>query len=168
MEQNEQDWLDEVEFKPEPEGVEYAEIIPDEKQYWEDTDGTKYEIINGRVFYTPTGRWRFVPGNKLGEKARGVQQQKLPDLRKDLNVSNWNKLKDFINNEGIEKFVEEMQQLDGREYIAAYLGIVPFVKGKIANKTEDRDDVQKKIDKRTHTITIRDMRDNSQQEVELT
>src|SRR5476651_1121022 len=79
----------------------------------------------------PNNKVRFQKGNDLGGRRKGILNKNTL-LKHELSIQNWNDLKGFIEGEGISRFIDQMQDLDGKDYIIAYLGILPYVKPKIA------------------------------------
>lgn len=56
-------------------------------------------------------------------------------LKESLGLSNWAKLKSFIENEGAEKMVDEMMKLKGRDFVIAMTQFTEFVKPKLQRST---------------------------------
>jgi len=143
--------------------VEDAEVVPEEKVFHTLQSGEKVEVINGRYKDPTTGKWKFAPGNQIAKVNKGTLRPKVPsEFGEKLSVSDWEKLTIYVETKGIEAFIQEMGTLQGRDFIVAYLGILPFVKPKIASvEVKDPKGKKTKLDK-NHTITIRDMRDGSE------
>ncbi len=119
-----------------------------------DNDALQTPLPEG-MMRLPNNKVRFQKGNDLGGRRKGVLNKNTL-LKHELSIQNWNDLKGFIEGEGISRFIDQMEALDGKDYIIAYLGILPYVKPKIANIEVREDNDKPKFDK-NHTITIRDM-----------
>lgn len=65
---------------------------------------------------------------------KGTKQKKTR-LKESLGLSNWQKLRSFIENEGAEKLVDEMLKLSGKEFITAYGTLAEYVKPKLQRTT---------------------------------
>lgn len=52
-----------------------------------------------------------------------------------LNMSTWEEFTDFVNNEGLELFKENMLQLDPKSYIIAYLQLMEYIRPKLTRST---------------------------------
>jgi hypothetical protein len=66
-------------------------------------------------------------------KAKGVKNKKTI-LKESLGLTNWNKLVSFIEHEGAEKMVEELQKLTGTSFSIAFQSITEFIKPKLSRK----------------------------------
>lgn len=67
-------------------------------------------------------------------KKKGTRHKRTV-LKESIGLSNWAKLKSFIENEGAEKLVSEMQGLSGKEFINAYSSLAEYVKPKLQRTT---------------------------------
>lgn len=58
----------------------------------------------------------------------------------------WEALKDFIINEGSEKFKDEMEKLEGKDFINTYINVLEYFKPKLqrsdSNFTINSDELQ--------------------------
>jgi len=63
---------------------------------------------------------RFKPGNP--GKKKGTLNEK---------TKFWNELKDFVTSEGAQRFRDELNKLEGKEYIKAYAMILEFFAPKL-------------------------------------
>ncbi len=114
----------------------------------------------------PDNKVRFQKGNNLGGRRKGVLN-KNTQLKQSLSLHGWKELKDYVETHGISRFIAEMERLEGKDYIIAFLGILPYVKPKIANISYYQDEPGSKgrIEAQ-HTITIKDMRDGTMYSIE--
>ncbi len=103
---------------------------------------------------------KFKAGNKAATANKGIKHSDSIDLPTIL-ASDFKQLKKYITTLGVQKFVDALEQLEGKEYITAYIAILPYVKGKIANV--DASDEEDKPNKHniTHTVTVKNMMDGS-------
>lgn len=65
---------------------------------------------------------------------KGTKQKKTV-LKESLGLTNWSKLRSFVENEGAEKLVTEMLNLNGKDFINAYTSLAEFVKPKLQRTT---------------------------------
>ena len=112
----------------------------------------------------PGNKVRFQKGNDLGGRRKGVLN-KNTQLKQGLSLNNWKELKGYIETVGISRFVADMERLEGKDFIVAFLGILPYVKPKIANIPFEDEQGNKPTLAMNHTVTIRDMRDGSTKEL---
>jgi hypothetical protein len=63
------------------------------------------------------------------------QKSKSTLLKESLGLANWDKLTSYIENEGSEKLVDEMDKLSGKDFINAYSSLAEFVKPKLNRTT---------------------------------
>ena len=108
--------------------------------------------------------WLFKKGNSAGGRNKG-SLNKTTQLLNEIGITNVKQLKKYMDGVGVARFIKELEQLEGKDYIVAYLGLLPYVRGKVANVEviDDEDRVHKLTT--THTVTIRDMRDGSTMEI---
>lgn len=69
----------------------------------------------------------FKEGNK--GKPKGAKHNRTK-LKEAFGVKNWNDLKTFVENEGLEKLTAEMAKLKGANYAYVFLTLCEFVKPK--------------------------------------
>lgn len=117
-------------------------------------DGT--EIINGKT-YRPN---QFKPGNREFEKRQNVTgtAPKIA-IRKALEATSLRSLKYAVCTAGVERFMQEMNLLEGKDFITAFLSIAPYCMPKIAAvdfKSGETEAIP--LEGRVHTITIKDFR----------
>lgn len=75
------------------------------------------------------------PTRKKGSKARKTQ------VKEALGLKNWAGFKDYIENEGATKLIQEMKKLKGKDFVIAFQAMTEFVKPKLA-----RQEVKAEID----------------------
>jgi len=114
----------------------------------------------------PGNKVRFQKGNDLGGRRKGVLN-KNTQLKQNLSLHSWKELKDYVETHGISRFIAEMERLEGKDYIIAFLGILPYIRGKVGNIPYEDEPGKKRGFKLNHTITIRDMRDGSTMDIAL-
>ena len=111
--------------------------------------------------------WLFKKGTPKpeGSGRQKGQLNKTTQLLNEIGITNVKQLKKYMDGVGVARFIKELEQLEGKDYIVAYLGLLPYVRGKVANVEviDDEDRVHKLTT--THTVTIRDMRDGSTMEI---
>jgi hypothetical protein len=73
-----------------------------------------------------SGTWNKGENPKM---QKGTKQKRTL-LKESLGLTNWGKLKSFIENEGAEKLVDELQHLKGKDYILAYSSLAEFIRPK--------------------------------------
>ncbi len=73
-------------------------------------------------------------------KLKGTKHKKTL-LKEAVGLKNWEGLKHYIETEGAEKLVDELQKLTGRDYVIAFQSMTEFVKPKLA-----RQEVKAEID----------------------
>lgn len=78
-------------------------------------------------------RERFLAIRQSG-KPKGVPTKALSKVS-HLQLSTWETFTDFINNEGLELFKQNLMQLDPKSYIIAYLQLLEFIKPKLTRAT---------------------------------
>lgn len=74
-----------------------------------------------------SGTWKKGENPKMKKGTR----QKRTVLKESIGLSNWAKLKSFVENEGAEKLVDEIATLNGKDFITAYTSLAEFVKPKL-------------------------------------
>jgi hypothetical protein len=74
-------------------------------------------------------RERFLAIRQSG-KPKGVPTKALAKVS-HLQLSTWESFTEFINNEGLDLFKENLMQLDPKSYIIAYLQLLEFIKPKL-------------------------------------
>lgn len=114
----------------------------------------------------PGNKVRFQKGNDLGGRRKGVLN-KNTQMKQSLSLHSWKELKDYVETHGISRFIAEMERLEGKDYIIAFLGILPYVRGKIGNIPHEDEPGKKRSLELNHTITIKDMRDGSTMDIAL-
>lgn len=74
---------------------------------------------------------------KKGENPRMQKgaKHKATILKESVGLNSWEKLKSFIENEGAEKLVDEMQDMTGKNYVIAYSTLAEFIKPKLQRTT---------------------------------
>lgn len=70
-----------------------------------------------------------VNGKKAGEVPKSMQE-----IHR-LKLSTWESFTEFVNNEGLELFKENMLQLDPKSYIIAYLQLMEYIRPKLTRST---------------------------------
>jgi hypothetical protein len=71
-------------------------------------------------------------------RAKG-QKSKTTLLKESMGLSNWDKLASFIKNEGAEKLVNELSDLEGKDFINSYSALAEYVKPKLQRTTIEGD-----------------------------
>lgn len=113
------------------------------------------EIIDGKLYKA----YQFKPGNSMhklrkeGARDATVQRevQEIHDLRM---------FKHWARTHGIQRCLEEIQKLEGKDFITAFLNIIPYALPKIAAVESKSSDEIIPIDahQNQHTITVKDFR----------
>jgi len=67
---------------------------------------------------------------RMNGKPKGAVNKELARLQQ-LNASTWEQFTDFVNNEGLDLFKDNLLQLDPKSYIIAYLQLLEFIKPKL-------------------------------------
>ena len=74
------------------------------------------------------------PGERLLaariNKPKGVQN-KDTKVKQSLGLDNWNKLCEYVTNEGALKYIDTLEQLDQKDYIIAFNAILEYIKPKL-------------------------------------
>lgn len=98
-------------------------------------------VINSEDFVKDNvGRYVFAKGNKIARGRKEGTTTKKTEILKSLGFGEWKELITWVENRGVTRFIGEMEALEGKDYIIAYLGILPYVKGKKANVESNPDD----------------------------
>lgn len=71
---------------------------------------------------------------RVNGKPAGVPTKAMAKVS-HLQLSTWETFTDFINNEGLDLFKENLMQLDPKSYIIAYLQLLEFIKPKLTRAT---------------------------------
>lgn len=73
------------------------------------------------------------PGRKKGSKNR------LTKVKELMGKSNWAYLKTYIETEGIEKLIKEMDKLKGKDYVNAWYHLAEYIKPKLHRDLSPKD-----------------------------
>ena len=111
--------------------------------------------------------WQFKKGHNLATGRPKGSLNKTTELMNEFGIDDVKKLKKYMDSIGISRFIKEMESLEGKDYIVAYLGLLPYVRGKVANIEVSEEEGTSKRLQTTHTITIKDMRNNTTSSIEL-
>ncbi len=68
------------------------------------------------------------PTRKKGAKSQATK------VKERLGLTGWERLCDYILNDGADKYVEEMQKLKGKDFHIAYNALTEFVKPKLSRQ----------------------------------
>lgn len=71
---------------------------------------------------------------RVNGKKAGVPSKAMAKVHA-LNMSTWEEFTEFVNNEGLELFKENMLQLDPKSYIIAYLQLMEYIRPKLTRST---------------------------------
>ena len=52
-------------------------------------------------------------------------------VKKEIGLDNWNKLCEYVTNEGALKYIDTLEQLDQKDYIIAFNAILEYIKPKL-------------------------------------
>ena len=63
-------------------------------------------------------------------KGKGGSKHHLTKIKEAVGLANFQTLIDFVDGEGAGRFLRELEALEGRDYVAAYLKLLEFVKPK--------------------------------------
>jgi hypothetical protein len=74
-------------------------------------------------------------GKKKGSKNKATL------LREQLKISSWAELSAFMEKEGLKRFVQEMNDLKGKDFVTAYNTLLEYVKPKLT-RTEHQGQIQ--------------------------
>lgn len=113
------------------------------------------EIIDGKLYR----KWQFKPGNDAHAKRKEGPRQSTT-MKYAISIKDKRMFRNWMSTVGLERALTELQLLEGKDYLTAYLALAPYAMPKIASvEYKTSDDVSTEIgDRQTHTITIRDMR----------
>lgn len=93
------------------------------------------------------GNGQFTKGNP--GRPKGAKGKKTETLEA-VGLDTWRSIQEFITTEGAEKWIEEIRQLDGKEYIQAYTTMLEYFKPKLA-----RTEVQAEVKAETKDATYK-------------
>lgn len=119
------------------------------------------EIINGKLYPAH----QFKPGNTASANRRGVQSATIQKMA--LGIRDMRMFKHFMRTAGVERAINEMMALEGKDYLTAFIAMVPYALPKIASVEYKSDDAVN-IDehqKQQHTVIIKDMRNNTEKKI---
>ena len=74
---------------------------------------------------------------KKGEsppKQKGMKN-KTTIVKESLGLNRWQDMVNYVNGEGVEKYIQEMNKLTGRNYIIAYTSITEYIRPKLNRHT---------------------------------
>ena len=107
-------------------------------------------------------------------KGKGGSKHRTTQIKEAVGLINFQSLIDFVDGEGAARFLEELKALEGRDFIAAYLKLMEFVKPKPKAENVnpvkelrvgfEREDEEEAIT--THTVIFRDYSKRETQEAE--
>jgi hypothetical protein len=81
----------------------------------------------------------FKPGHKSkGGRTPGKKNGKT-ELLDEVGLSSWERLQEFMLNEGADKFIENLETLKGKDLSTAYLAALEFFKPKLSRTTLEGD-----------------------------
>ena len=80
----------------------------------------------------------FTPGDERAGRKPGAKNQRTK-AKEAIGISNWNELKGFVENNGVQKCITELQKLKGKTYVYAYLSLTEYIKPKLT-RVEYRDE----------------------------
>lgn len=92
-------------------------------------------------------------------KGKGSSKRAKTRIKEALGVQTWNELIAWVEGQGIEKCIEEIQKLKGKDYVYAYSTIIEYVKPKLARTTVAGDPnapIQQNV---THEVVFKDYAD---------
>lgn len=74
------------------------------------------------------------PGERImayrKDKPKGAVDAKTK-VKRELGLDNWNKLCEYVTNEGALKYIDTLEQLDQKDYIIAFNAILEYIKPKL-------------------------------------
>lgn len=111
------------------------------------------EVIDGKLYRA----YQFKPGN---DRWKNKPSKSDHPTKLNLSIKDRKHFKAWMMTEGLEKVMNEMAALEGKDYITVFLALVPYAMPKIAAVEHKTGEETINLDKiqRTHTITIKDMR----------
>ena len=68
---------------------------------------------------------------KTGGKKKGTLHKKTL-VKQKVGIDNWNQLAGFIEGDGLKRYVQELQDMKGRDYTTAFNALSEFVKPKLS------------------------------------
>lgn len=80
---------------------------------------------------------------KTGGNTKGTLHKKTI-VKQKVGIDNWNQLAGFIEGPGLKRYIEELQDMKGKDYATAFNAISEFVKPKLS-RTEVLADVRTDI-----------------------
>jgi hypothetical protein len=83
-------------------------------------------------------------GEKPPVKRPKGSKNKKTLLKEALGLKSWDQLKEFVESNGIEKCILEIQKLRGAAYVYAFLSLTEYVKPKLA-RTEVKVDPESEV-----------------------
>jgi hypothetical protein len=70
----------------------------------------------------------FTNGN--AGRPHGAKSNKTK-IKQSIGIDNWQALSNYVQNDGIDKLLNELQQLEGKEYVTAHMAILEYFKPKM-------------------------------------
>jgi len=68
-------------------------------------------------------------------KGKGARKNKKTIIKEAIGLSGWERLEDFLLNEGADKLCDNILQLKPKEYVMAYEKLSEFIKPKLSRAT---------------------------------
>jgi hypothetical protein len=75
----------------------------------------------------------FPVGNKIAKKNVGVKH-KATQVKQTIGTDGWQKLAEYINKEGAEKYIETVHAIKGKDFLTAYTSLAEYFKPKLARQ----------------------------------
>jgi hypothetical protein len=63
-------------------------------------------------------------------KPRGAKALKTK-IKENIGVQSWQSLSDYVLSDGVDRLLQEMQQLSGKEYVSAHMAMLEYFKPKL-------------------------------------
>jgi hypothetical protein len=73
--------------------------------------------------------------SETAPKGRGASKHRVTKIKEAIGLSGWERLCEYIKNEGADKLVVEMAKLSGKDYINALSTLAEYVKPKLQRTT---------------------------------
>lgn len=86
------------------------------------------------------GNPKYITSTSRNLRAEGIGAQKgykkkSTKLKEAIGLSGWQRLQDYLLNEGADKLVDSLQQLSPKDFVIAYNALGDFVKPRISRTT---------------------------------
>lgn len=81
-------------------------------------------------------RTRFKKGDGRARRTKGALNRKTV-IKKQVGLTSWQNLADYILNEGAEKLIAEMQAMKPKDFAISFIALLEFVKPRLSRQDVD-------------------------------